>query len=269
MKTSAHIRNVLDALGISYDYPIAQTGAPHCEAGAGCALRGKTTLPSAGQPDAACLGQSLDLKAPTHRSSFLAGIVARIGSAPYSVALRADIDALPIREEVAAPHRSTHDGRMHACGHDAHTAMLLGAARLLKAREGDLLGAAGARGSRGAASKRSGGGVLLVFQPAEEGGGGAGHVLRSGALDGVKAIFGMHGAVNVCVHACVHVPRLVALRNGLDTSATPLRTHSVAEPPQPERHVDDTLRGHDGSQHTLHGPHCGAWRPRSHAAPGS
>ncbi|GBF99601.1 IAA-amino acid hydrolase-like [Raphidocelis subcapitata] len=103
------------------------------------------------------------------------GIVARIGPPPHSVALRADIDALPIEEEGTAPWRSTHPGRMHACGHDAHAAMLLGAARLLKAREREL--------------RR---GVALVFQPAEEGRGGAGEVVASGALEGARAIFGLH-----------------------------------------------------------------------------
>ncbi len=103
--------------------------------------------------------------------------MATIGSGQRPiVALRADMDALPMAEETGLPYASQHDGRMHACGHDAHMAMLLGAAWLLKAREGQL-----------------GGSVRLVFQPAEEGGGGAKEVIAEGALEGVEAMFGLHG----------------------------------------------------------------------------
>ena len=85
------------------------------------------------------------------------GLVGRIGTggAP-KVVLRSDIDALPVSEPPGLPFRSGHDGRMHACGHDGHMSMLLGAAKLLKAREKEIEGT-----------------VLLVFQPAEEGGAGA------------------------------------------------------------------------------------------------
>jgi len=103
------------------------------------------------------------------------GIVATLGSGKPVVLLRTDIDALPVEEPEGFEARSTHPGRMHACGHDAHMAMLLGAARLLRAREASL-----------------GGSVKLVFQPFEEGGAGADVVLRTGALDDVEAAFGMH-----------------------------------------------------------------------------
>jgi len=104
------------------------------------------------------------------------GLVARFAgedrSAP-AVALRGDIDALPITEETGATFASEMPGRMHACGHDVHAAWTLGAAALLAARP-------------------AAGDVLVVLQPAEEVALGAQAVLDSGALDGVAAIFGAH-----------------------------------------------------------------------------
>ncbi len=106
------------------------------------------------------------------------GTVAHIGSGDRCVALRADIDALPIHEESGVEFASRNDGVMHACGHDAHTAMLLAAARMLKDRENTL-----------------GGVVKLIFQPGEEKlPGGASIMIKEGALlDPVpEVIFGQH-----------------------------------------------------------------------------
>ncbi len=93
------------------------------------------------------------------------------------VALRADMDALPIHEETEVDFRSEIDGKMHACGHDCHTAMLLGAARLLKDRESEIHGT-----------------VKLLFQPAEEGGAGGKLMTEEGVLENpaVEQIFGLH-----------------------------------------------------------------------------
>lgn len=92
-----------------------------------------------------------------------------------TVALRADIDALPVNEPEGCPFRSEHEGWMHACGHDAHAAIQLGAAKLLM-RHRDALH----------------GNVRLLFQPAEETDGGAKPMTEAGAMDGVSRVFGLH-----------------------------------------------------------------------------
>jgi amidohydrolase len=98
------------------------------------------------------------------------------GSKPgKTIALRADIDALPIQEETDLPYQSQNKGVMHACGHDAHTAMLLGAATILSEMRKEFKG-----------------NVVFIFQPAEEIGAGAKAMVEEGVLEEVDRIFGLH-----------------------------------------------------------------------------
>lgn len=124
-----------------------------------------------------------DMGIPVKTGLAKSGVVGLIqgGQPGPTFALRADMDALPIQEETGLAFASRHPGRMHACGHDTHTAMLLGAAQLLQAHRAELPGS-----------------VKLIFQPAEEGPGGAEPMIRDGVLADppVAAILGLHiGAI--------------------------------------------------------------------------
>lgn len=99
-----------------------------------------------------------------------------------TVAIRADIDALSIEEQTGLPFASKVKGVMHACGHDFHTAAVIGAAYLLKECQSELNGT-----------------VRLIFQPAEESGGGAAHVIKDGQIGDVAAIIGLHNKPNLPV----------------------------------------------------------------------
>jgi amidohydrolase len=106
-------------------------------------------------------------------------------SADRVIGLRADMDALPIAEQTNLPYRSTVPGKMHACGHDGHTSMLLGAAKYL-AETRDFAGTA-----------------VVIFQPAEEGGGGGREMVRDGVMErfAIEEVYGMHNAPGLPVGA--------------------------------------------------------------------
>jgi len=119
-----------------------------------------------------------DWEIEVHRGLGKTGVVGILkrGSSARSIGLRADMDALPIKELNSFEHRSRHEGKMHACGHDGHTAMLLGAARHL-AKHGEFDGT-----------------IVFIFQPAEEGGAGAQAMIDDGLFTKfpVDAVFGIH-----------------------------------------------------------------------------
>jgi amidohydrolase len=110
------------------------------------------------------------------RAGVVGVIRGRLGANDKTIGLRADMDALPIQETTNLPYRSQIEGKMHACGHDGHTAMLLGAARYL------------------ARTRNFSGSAIVIFQPAEEGGAGAKAMIDDGLMErfGVSQVFGMH-----------------------------------------------------------------------------
>ena len=139
--------------------------------------------------------RELDRLGIGHRHIAGTGVYAEIeGTAPAQgekrcIVLRADIDALPVTQENSPAYKSLNAGKMHACGHDAHTASLLGAARVLSASR-----------------DRFSGKVIFTWQPGEEIGYGGRLIAHSGAIDGAGRCFGVHAAPNVPVGSVVLMP---------------------------------------------------------------
>ena len=129
------------------------------------------------QTKAYVAGKLTEMGIPFVENKTDSGLVALIqgGKPGRTIALRADMDALPITEENEVPYKSTHEGCMHACGHDTHMTMLLGAAKVLNAHKDQIPGT-----------------VKLLFQTDEEGSKGAQRICEEGHLDSVDAIFGTH-----------------------------------------------------------------------------
>ncbi len=148
----------------------------------------------------------------------------RVGNSPRAIGLRADMDCLPILEANGFAHRSTHHGKMHACGHDGHTTMLLGAAKHL----------AGTRNFDGT--------VHFIFQPAEEGLGGAAAMLADGLFERFPcdAIFGMHNRPGLAVGKFqVRPGAMMAAGAYFDITVTGVGAHGA----RPEAGIDPVVVG--------------------------
>jgi len=153
----------------------------------------------------------------------LVGVLAA-GSSTRRIGLRADMDALPIEEGNTFEHRSRHAGRMHACGHDGHTTMLLGAARYL------------------AATRNFDGTVHFIFQPAEEGLGGAKAMIDDGLFERFPcdSIFGMHNRPKLPVgQFCVRAGPMMAGGAFFDIDITGVGSHGA----RPESSIDPLMVG--------------------------
>ncbi|MFL6791687.1 MAG: M20 aminoacylase family protein [Bradyrhizobium sp.] len=140
------------------------------------------------------------------------------------IGLRADMDALPIEEETNLPYASKAPGLMHACGHDGHTAMLLGAARYL------------------AETRNFAGDAVVIFQPAEEGGAGAAAMVKDGLMDrfGIEQVYGMHNGPGIPVGSfAIRTGPIMAATDSIDIRIEGLGGHAA----RPHKCIDSVLVG--------------------------
>jgi amidohydrolase len=140
------------------------------------------------------------------------------------IGLRADMDALPIEEATNLPYASKNPGLMHACGHDGHTAMLLGAARYL------------------AETRNFAGDAVVIFQPAEEGGAGAAAMIKDGLMDrfGIEQVYGMHNGPGLPVGSFgIRPGPVMAATDAIDIRIEGLGGHAA----RPHKCIDSVLVG--------------------------
>ncbi|KZY02232.1 MULTISPECIES: M20 aminoacylase family protein [unclassified Sulfitobacter] len=163
-----------------------------------------------------------DITTGIGRTGVVAVVEGRSNTSGRTIGLRADMDALPIEEATGLPHASTVPGKMHACGHDGHTAMLLGAAQYL------------------AETRNFDGRCVLIFQPAEEGGGGGNEMVKDGLMDrwAIDEVYGMHNMPNYPVGAFAIRPgALLASADQFDIVVTGKGGHAAA----PHEAIDPNL----------------------------
>ena len=152
------------------------------------------------------------------------GVVGTIrnGTSKRAIGIRADMDALPIHEQTNLPYASKYPGKMHACGHDGHTAMLLGAAKYL------------------AETRNFDGTAVVIFQPAEEGGGGGREMVADGMMErfGIQEVYGMHNMPGIPIgHFAIRPGAMMAAADQFDITVTGKGGHAA----KPHDCIDTTV----------------------------